>query len=52
MILIFDFDLLEDGADGGGVDGSLRAVGLQQLQRVRVPQAGRVVLDKKEEGNS
>jgi hypothetical protein len=40
-------DLLEDGADGGGVDGPLRAVGLQQLQRVRVPQAGRVVLDKK-----
>ncbi len=43
----FDFDLLEDGADGGGVDGPLRPVGLQQLQRVRVPQAGRVVLDKK-----
>ncbi len=47
----FDFDLLEDGADGGGVDGPLRPVGLQQLQGVSVPQAGRVVLDKIE-GNS
>ena len=30
-------DLVKDGADGGGVDGSLRAVLLQHLQAVRIP---------------